>query len=501
MQRISSKTKKERGFEHLSSSDHKVHTNCKNILHSVPITLIVLKVPHTYSADGKLSYGDTVIIKHEAMNLSIASDPSIDSNPPFKQLLVVGSTEQRPTARNTFKIVRPPPSLADGDDEYDDTVKYGHPFLLVCNESLLVSDDGYCMNPPLYLSSTQRNYRTATRLTNKQSVYLTTQCDANSVWIPSLPSHGKAIDWGNKYLSDPVLSGEVFLLKHRNTNTCLTINSSESCQTDFGYESEVIASPETSSGKLSLVEYELSGLGTSRTLRKPDLSAHGVLFVTSSHPRYAVDRRNLPMTSPPAKDLLFDLSASIRSLGLLAFVEIRKECLEIDRGGRTSSHSVGGGGGARGHIDTLDFKTILQKQGLVSDSYYDEVFEVFTEPCGRSVEMNYRLLLERLRGKLSSTRSACLSALFERLSDGNTHLPVREVSDRLRAAQLPMVSRGGLTNEQFRMDYFERVVDTVRDGRTLCVTKEGFTNYWSDYSPLLESDEDFKLFLDICLGC
>jgi hypothetical protein len=440
-----------------------------------------------------------VIIKHQGSDLSIASDPYIDSNPPHRHLLVVGCTEQRPTARNTFKILRPPPALAQSDEDSDDTVKYGHPFLLACNESLLLSDDGYCMKPPLYLSSIQRSYRTATRITNKQSVYLTTQCDANSVWLPSIPSHGKAINWDNKYPSDPVLSGDVFLLKHRNTNTCLTINSAESCQTEFGSESEVIASPETSFGKLSLVEYEYTGMGTSRTLRKPDLPSHEMMFVTSSHPRYAVDRRNLPTTSPTTKDLLLDLSASIRSLGLLAFVEIRKECLEIDRGGRASSHSTTLTGGARGHIDVTDFKSILQKKGLLSDSYYDEVFEIFIEPCGRSVEMNYRSLLERLRGKISSTRDECLSSLFDNLSDGNPMLPLREISDRLRGAQLPIDSKG-LTSERFRMDYFERVVDTVREGRALCVTKEGFINYWRDYSPQIDSDEDYELFLVNCLG-
>jgi hypothetical protein len=485
-----------------------------------------------------LHYGDYVLLKHQSTGVTIASDSSIDTNPPHQQYLIVGSDEKRPLARNTFRIMRPPSSLSNEEDDHyesDDIVRYGSSFLLVCNESLLVSDDGYCMNPPLYLSSLQRNYRTATRITNKQSVYLTTQCDAEAVWIAALVSHGKAIDWGNKYRGDPVLSGDLFLLKHRHTNTCLTINTAERCQTDYGYELEVITSPETSVGKLSLVEYELSGQGTSRTLRKPDLQSHEIMFVTSSHPRHAIDHRDLPTASRSTQELLQDLAASLRSLGLSTFIELRKECLDLDRGGRfAASYSSIGTGSPRGQVDVIDFKKILEQHGIVCESYYDQLFEVFMVPPppygsseitattatqtqarvpsrggtnrqSSSYEINYRQLIERLRGKISSKRSQHLVSIYEHLRlNGNpssTQLAVRELCERFQPHGIPLFNEGRLSPDQFRVKYLERVLDTVRDGRgVVCVTEDGFVNYWSDYSPLLEEDEDYEHFVEECCG-
>jgi hypothetical protein len=499
-----------------------------------------------------LHYGDYILIQHQSTGTTIATDPSIDTNPPHQQFLIVGSNEKRPLARNTFRIMKPP-LLQDQDDqyEYDDIVRYGSPFLLACNDSLLVSDDGYCMNPSLYLSSLQRNYRTATRITNKQAVYLTSQCNAEAIWIAALPSHGKAIDWGNKYRGDPILSGDLFLLKHRQTNTCLTINTTEGCQTDYGYELEVITSPDTSVGKLSLVEYELAGLGTSQTLRKPDLQCHEIMFVTASHPKAAIDHRNLPITrtahvgatsafamtsAPSVRSLLEDLAASIRSLGLLAFVDLRRQCLDIDRGGRYSSTAVptaGGagrrGGEARGEIDLIDFKNLLEQRGIICESYYDELFEVFRvqshppefpqlppktkaaalglsrpPPPLSSYEINYRQLIARLRGKLSSKRSQYLTSLYQHLlslSHTQSNLAVRELCGRFRADRIPVVSEGKLSPEQFRVKYLERVLDSDRGtGGIVCVAEEGFVSYWSDFNPLLETDEEFELFVEDCCG-
>lgn len=459
-----------------------------------------------------MHYGDTVIIQHVHSALSIACDLSVDSNPPNAQYLIVGSNENRPTARNTFRILRPPPSLSHDIDDYDDTIKYGYPFVLACNESLLVSDDGFFMNPDLYLSSLQRNYRTATRITNKQSVFLTTQCDAESIWVAALPSQGKSINWGNKYHGDPVLSGDNFLLKHRNTNTCLTVNTTERYPTEYGCEYEVITSPETSIGKLSLVTYEFSGKGTSQTLRKPDLPSHEITFVTSSNPQCAIDHRKFPVVKSP-KDLLIELSASIRSLGLLAFVEIRKECLLIDRGGRHTSQKILGARGPRGCIALLDFKSILRKKGVLSDGYYDELFQMFLESStpsghGHQSELNYRLLLERLRGKLSSKRVKMISNLYNLLTnDHHSTLTVREFIHQFHYHFILDIldnddnnNKNKISIEQYRQEYLEDVIDIQSEGRVAVISKEGFMNYWNDFSAYFDNDEEFHDFIHQCCG-
>lgn len=474
-------------------------------------------VPHTYSSDGKIRYDDTIIIKHQSTETSLACDPNIDLCPPNKQYLVTGSKNFHATARNTFRIIRAPTHLQDFQVDNDDELKYGQSFLLACNQSLLVSEDGCCMEPTLYLSSLLRNYRTATRITNKQAVFLTTNCDADAIWIVSLPSKGKSFENIQKYNGDPVLSGDLFLLKHRSTNTCLTVNSLMSYQTDYGSDLEVITSPETSIGKLSLVEYELNGRGTSRTLRKPDLLCHEVMFVTSSHPRYAVDNRVFPEQFN-SKDLLLDLSASIRSLGQTSFLELRKDCIDIDRGLRYRS-PLSNNKTLKGQIDITDLREILSKKGInTTDSYYDELFDLFREirppsvrnyQRGNSYEkeiggyINYKDFISRLRGKISKSRSNYLRLIYDDLlKDLNNiyeHLPLQELSNRFNPNAILIVQERGLNPNQFRIEYLEGVIDTIVETNShIIVTFEGFLNYFSDLSSLIDSDEEFEEFIQSC---
>jgi hypothetical protein len=121
-----------------------------------------------------------------------------------------------------------------------------------------------------------------------------------------------------------------------------------------------------------------------------------------------------------------------------------------------------------------------------------------------SYEINYRQLIARLRGKLSSKRSQYLTSLYQHLlslSHTQSNLAVRELCGRFRADRIPVVSEGKLSPEQFRVKYLERVLDSDRGtGGIVCVAEEGFVSYWSDFNPLLETDEEFELFVEDCCG-
>lgn len=375
------------------------------------------------------------------------------------------------------------------------------------------------MEPTLYLSSLLRNYRTATRITNKQSVFVTTNCDSDAIWIVSLPSRGKSFENIQKYNGDPVLSGDLFLLKHRSTNTCLTINSLMHYQTDYGTDSEVITSPDTSIGKLSLVEYELNGRGTSRTLRKPDLLCHEVMFVTSPHPRYAIDNRVFPQQFN-TKDLLLDLSASIRSLGQTSFLELRKDCIDVDRGLRYRS-PLSHGKVLKGQIDVTDLREILSRKGIITtDSYYDELFDLFREIKPVTVRnyqsdnkhekeiggyINYRNFIERLRGQISKSRTEFLKLIYDDLlrdlNDVYDHLPLQTLSNRFNPNNILLVQERGLNSNQFRVEYLEGIVDTfIEKNGHIFVTFEGFLNYFSDLSSIINDDAEFEDFVQSCFN-
>jgi len=177
-------------------------------------------VPHTFSADGVIRFGDYVIISHDKTNTILACDPFEEVTFGTSRYLTTsfasGSlTEAR--ARYTFKICRPPASLAAAEDnELDPVLRIGQAFCLACNESLLVQDNAGILNPTLYLNSTKKNDRNATKTTNRQLVYMSPDNGAESVWFLTKPSLGKknAVE---RYMSvgQPATVDDALQIAHR----------------------------------------------------------------------------------------------------------------------------------------------------------------------------------------------------------------------------------------------------------------------------------------------
>lgn len=152
-------------------------------------------VPHTYSEDGLVRFGDTVILRHDQTGTVLSCDPFEDQVARQNKFLVTASLQPSvpARARNVFRLVRPEPALRSPDDDGSDAVlKVGQAFVLECNESLLIQPGSNLLAPLLYLASTKKNERNVTRNTNRQMVYLSPQCDAECVWMAIVPSRGKS---------------------------------------------------------------------------------------------------------------------------------------------------------------------------------------------------------------------------------------------------------------------------------------------------------------------
>eukprot|EP01031_Cornospumella_fuschlensis_P039680 gene39680-48313_t len=151
-------------------------------------------VAHSASEDGYLRFGDAVVLQHEVSGSVLACDP-FETVPITTETFLVTTTLEtpQPKARNTFVLTRPPKHLQNITDQEDDPVLYiGQPFLLACNEALLVQPGSNLLNPTLYLASTRKSERTATKRSNRQSVFVSTGPDADCVWFAQVPSKGKA---------------------------------------------------------------------------------------------------------------------------------------------------------------------------------------------------------------------------------------------------------------------------------------------------------------------
>ena len=94
--------------------------------------LVLSKVPHTFSADGILKFGDTVMLGNVNTQSFLANN-IFDRTQPVGETYSVSAAPassksgQGPTARSSFVIVKWPKY-----NYPDDCLRYGQPFLLAC---------------------------------------------------------------------------------------------------------------------------------------------------------------------------------------------------------------------------------------------------------------------------------------------------------------------------------------------------------------------------------
>jgi Ca2+-binding EF-hand superfamily protein len=386
--------------------------------------------------------------------------------------------------------MRPTGNLQNREyDEHDDVLRYGQPFHLGCNESLLISGDGFALAPTLYLSSTLKNERTTTRVTNKQAVYLTAKADANAIWLVTKPSKGKTASI-ERFAAEgsPVQSEQQFVLNHRASNTFLTTCPDTKDLTDFGEDFEVYTARDFGKGKLSIMEAEFKGTATSNTLSKANLPTSELVFVTASSESAAVDNRKIP--EPPAfDDLVDDITHAVKSFGVTGIVEIRKAFLDLDRG-NTGSPSTG-------RITIEAAKLALADRGVVTqDGYYDPIFKGLDAKNNGYID--FRDLLDIIRGNIPNHRLDFLANIFRDVgaSEGDD-IALDDLKRAFNPSHLPCVESGLLSESEMRNNYFGGVIGTVLRKKVKYVTFDHFVDYFADISGAVADDQYFE---DIVTG-
>lgn len=178
-------------------------------------------VPLTFASDHVVRFGDFVILQHDSSRSVLACDPfeQVDIGP---ETYLVTTVLEEPVskARNTFRITRPPRHLQDVlDNKDDDILRVGQPFLLACHDTLLVQPGARLLAPTLYLASVKKNERTATKRTNRQMVFMTTELNGDCIWSATIPSKGKT-NGTERFLQvgQPVNNETSYQLTHRQTN-------------------------------------------------------------------------------------------------------------------------------------------------------------------------------------------------------------------------------------------------------------------------------------------
>ena len=445
-------------------------------------------VPHSYSEDGTVKYGDTIILANDTTGALLSCDPFEDMVQGQERFLVSGSDQEpAPKARNTFRILRAPPKLQEaGSDISDPYVRYGQSFLLQCNESLLVSPTSQMLAPMLYLSSCKKNERTATRNTNRQMVYLSNRNDANAVWQFILPSKGRT-NASERFLSlgREVVVDETVQLSHRQTNQYLTVDPKNKFESEFGVELECYCDREAMNGKLGLMVSEFEGKSTATTLAKPDRQAYGWHICTAANPDAANDNRD-PM--PPAattEQVLSELLTDVKARGVDGFWNLRAFFMALDK----KAMNVG-------KIDREDLKEALVVWGTsVEHRYLDRIIDVVdTARTGLIVWKDFIAMLRSTGGASSDARQCVLMEAFAVIDEqGTGRASLDDLAFCFNAGDHPLCVVGELSAKDALSHMYLAVSERGRMPES--ITYAQFADYFEDLSACIADDSYFQAVL------
>ena len=180
------------------------------------------RVPHSYSSDGLVHIGDTVMIAHEEelksgdIDVTYLANNIWDIHNVSKRTTCASAVpDSTPMARNTFVLVR---SKADSYTK-SDVLHYGDRFYLASNPSLRADPKTKMFSQPYYLASEPSSAIHGTGAGKQQDIFM------SLVVNPLIEWQVVAAD-GNNLLKEgqPVRVGEEVGLKHSATNQCLAIS-------------------------------------------------------------------------------------------------------------------------------------------------------------------------------------------------------------------------------------------------------------------------------------
>mmetsp|Transcript_22630 Transcript_22630/g.37776 ORF Transcript_22630/g.37776 Transcript_22630/m.37776 type:complete len:512 (-) Transcript_22630:190-1725(-) len=437
-------------------------------------------VPHTYSEDGVVRFGDSVVLQHDSSGSVLACDPFDEILPGQSKFLVSTVLEEPiPKARNTFRIVRPPSSMASFEDNLDDPIVHiGQSFMLACNESLLVKPGSKLLQPTLYLSSTKKNERMATKRTNRQLMFMSPAVNAEAIWYATIPSQGRTNAAGRFLaMGQPLTVRDSLQIAHRQTNMYLTCDVQEKTSTEFGIELECYGDRASVPGKLGLMVSEFQGLSTSQTLQKPDAPVFSWHFLEAADKSSAVDNRALPPAATP-QAILVEVQEAIRARGVDAFWNLRDFFKQFEK---KMLHT--------GKIDREDLKACLLDWGIGTPAFY---LDTIVDMCEGS-EMNLidmKEFMRVLRGPLKFEREELLQNIFDKL-DKNCErvVPVEELTEQFSGSDHPLVTIGGFTEQDALNHLLASFEVKGRMPRKILFDK--FVEYYADLSAAIEDDDYF----------
>lgn len=433
-------------------------------------------VPHTYSADGKLHFGDTVVVTHVTTKAVLANDLFDEVSFGSKEYLVTTSPKGGPTARTTFVIDRAQESKEADDD--DDVLYYGMPFALRCNDSLLVDKRTNMLKAPFYLASTLKNERQGSRVSNRQLAYMTPRKDSKATWCVQKVA---ASDPGvTRLLSkeEPVPANTPIVLQHRGTFQSLSSDPKHVDSTDFGPEFEVCCHNNLGTAKIEALASEFSGRSTAQTNVRLEQHQNYWMLTTASDAGASVETRNLPPKLTKAT-LLDTVRKMIIERTKGSFRGLRKAFQIMDDGRDLK-------------LDREDLKWGLYDIGVsLDDDQFDSLMDLFDHNKDGLISLSE--FVTTIRGKMSAMRMGFVQMAFNLMDkDGSGKITKEDLASSYDFSQDPQVISGEITEDEAAMLFLSNFERSSVDG---VVTLAEFIEYYNDISAEIDDDSYFELMM------
>ncbi|GMF43272.1 unnamed protein product [Phytophthora fragariaefolia] len=376
--------------------------------HTLKAAFLNQKAPRSFDPDGHIRFNQAVALGHLETDALLACNifeetPSIGS----EEYLVTGISGNASVSRNTFRIVSPQAwkaAVARGDgfsfDFPGEPLRYDEPFLVMCNEALLVDDKSVLLKPPLFLKSGLKTEQSMSPITYKQRVWLSAEADSSALWTcvkADLAGTEKLLAAGQQ-----VVAGDRIAVVHKMTGQALFTQTGAKQPTDFGVELEISTHAARGAGKRHHLAAEIEGTRTPDTEGHPNLASNTWTFVLARSAHEAQDDRTLPQFA-----------------SVVSVIDVLRHCLAADslytfRGflavlSRADKNESG-------HLSHEEAKWVIRQQYSnlpLRDEHLDLLFDSFDK---RKVGIfPLAELLKSLRIPILESRRVLIEEAYDRL--------------------------------------------------------------------------------------
>ncbi|OMJ78708.1 hypothetical protein SteCoe_21428 [Stentor coeruleus] len=421
----------------------------------------MMPVGHSFSHDGKLRFGDKIMLGNQKTRAFLACDlgDKIQSHE-FGCAVTTSNSFQAPVARGVFILTR----VSQNDGFPSDYLHYGQEFTLTTHPKLWSS--------LLYLHSTVVSPFSFAKFSRYQEVCMHSIKGPNTIWI------AEHVDSKVRFESQgmPVIANSDVVIKHNQTGQWLS-SDQINYRNDFGLDYEVSCHSYLDTRKTQQLSSEKTGkITVDIPTRLQGLQNVWRIF-TSERPECAEEKEEVLESSPEV--VLNSVKKVLLERGAYGIRGLAKVFKNMDDNGNRL-------------LDPEDFKWGLYNYGIyLNENDIKTLIKTFDRNGDGFV--NFDEFLTTIKGKLNDNRLRLVALAYEKLDkNGDGQVTLDDIAKIYDASKHPEVRAGRLTEEQvFRQ--FITMWDTEKpDG---IVTMKEFARYYEDISASIDSDNYFEAMI------